>query len=197
MNKQDVIAFFDNLASGWDADMIRNDEIIGKILDNAGVAAGTEVLDVACGTGVLLPDYLRRGVKSVTAVDISPEMVKIAQHKFPEENVHILCGDVEEIPLKQSFDCIVVYNAFPHFPEPEKLIRRLAELLKPGGRLTIAHGMSRAAIDSHHSGIASRVSVGLMHEDQLAELMTPYLRVVTKISDERMYQLVGERVQNA
>lgn len=196
MNKQDVITFFDGLAPQWDADMVRSDEIIGKILDNAGVAAGAEVLDVACGTGVLLPDYLKRGVKSVTAVDISPEMVKIAQRKFPEENVHILCGDIEEIPLEQCFDCIVVYNAFPHFPEPEKLIRRLAGLLKPGGRLTIAHGMSRAAIDSHHSGIASRVSVGLMHEDQLAELMAPYLRVITKISDERMYQLVGERVQN-
>ena len=196
MSKQDVITFFDGLAPQWDADMVRSDEIIGKILDNAGVAAGAEVLDVACGTGVLLPDYLKRGVKSVTAVDISPEMVKIAQRKFPEENVHILCGDIEEIPLEQCFDCIVVYNAFPHFPEPEKLIRRLAGLLKPGGRLTIAHGMSRAAIDSHHSGIASRVSVGLMHEDQLAELMAPYLRVITKISDERMYQLVGERVQN-
>lgn len=196
MNKQDVITFFDSLASGWDADMIRNDEIIGKILDNVGVTAGTEVLDVACGTGVLLPDYLKRGVKSVTAVDISPEMVKIAQRKFPEGNVHILCGDVEEIPLEQRFDCIVVYNAFPHFPEPEKLICRLAGLLKPGGRLTIAHGMSRAAIDSHHSGIANRVSMGLMHEDQLAELMAPYLQVVTKISDERMYQLVGERIQS-
>lgn len=196
MNKQDVITFFDSLASGWDADMIRNDEIIGKILDNVGVTADTEVLDVACGTGVLLPDYLKRGVKSVTAVDISPEMVKIAQRKFPEENVHILCGDVEEIPLEQNFDCIVVYNAFPHFPEPEKLIHRLAGLLKPGGRLTVAHGMSRAAIDSHHSGIASRVSMGLMHEDQLAELMAPYLQVSVKISDERMYQLVGERIQS-
>jgi hypothetical protein len=42
MNKTDVIAFFDRLAPGWDADMIRSDAIIGKILDNAGVAAGKE-----------------------------------------------------------------------------------------------------------------------------------------------------------
>lgn len=195
MNKQDVIAFFDGLAPQWDAEMIRHDEIIGKILDNAGITADTEVLDVACGTGVLLPDYLKRGVKSVTAIDISPEMVKIARRKFPEENVHILCGDAEEIVPEPKFDCIVIYNAFPHFPDPEKLIRHLSACLKPDGRLTVAHGMSRADIDRHHSGAASRVSVGLLHEDALAALMAPYLRVITKISDEKMYQVVGEKTR--
>ena len=40
MNKQDVIAFFDRAASGWDADMVKSDAIIGKILDNAEIAAG-------------------------------------------------------------------------------------------------------------------------------------------------------------
>ena len=53
MNKQDVIAFFDRLAPGWDADLIKNDGIIEKILDNAEVEAGMDVLDVACGTGVV------------------------------------------------------------------------------------------------------------------------------------------------
>ena len=76
MNKQDVIAFFDRLAPQWDEDMIRDDGIIGKILDEGQVTAGKEVLDVACGTGVVIPDYLARDVASVTAVDISPEMVK-------------------------------------------------------------------------------------------------------------------------
>ena len=156
-----------------------------------------KVLDIGYGNGYLLKCLDKALEPELYGIDISPEMAKIAAKKYPMENVEIVCGDVETTELGRDFDRIVVYNAFPHFPEPEKLIRRLAELLKPGGRLTIAHGMSRAAIDSHHSGIASRVSVGLMHEDQLAELMTPYLRVVTKISDERMYQLVGERVQNA
>ena len=41
MRKQDVIAFFDRLAPQWDADMIRHDDIIATILDNAAVEAGT------------------------------------------------------------------------------------------------------------------------------------------------------------
>ena len=57
MNKADVIAFFDRCAPEWDADMIRNEPVIQTILDNADVCAGIDVLDVACGTGVLVPDY--------------------------------------------------------------------------------------------------------------------------------------------
>ena len=189
MNKQDIIEFFDRLAPQWDADMVRNDAIIATILDNAGVSEGKRVLDVACGTGVLFGDYLARNVASLTAIDISPEMAKIASAKCPQATV--LCGDVLTEALPGPFDCIVVYNAFPHFPEPEKLIAALSAHLAPGGSLTVAHGMSRAAIDAHHHGAASKVSVGLMHEDDLAELMGKYLTVTHKISNEKMYQVTA------
>ena len=89
MRKQDVIVFFDRLAPQWDADMIRHDNIIATILDNAGVKPGVDVLDVACGTGVLFPDYLARNVGTLTAVDISPEMVRIARSKYPESSVTV------------------------------------------------------------------------------------------------------------
>lgn len=191
MNKQDVISFFDHLAPQWDADMIRHDDVIQKILDIANVIPGADVLDVACGTGVLFPDYLARNVGSLTGVDISPEMVKIARSKFPQ--VQVYCADVEEADLRKKFDCIVVYNAFPHFPDPEHLIEVLCNLLKPGGTLTVAHGMSRAQIDHHHEGTASKVSVGLMHEDDLAAIFAKHLDVTAKVSDDHMYAVSGKK----
>ena len=192
MRKSDVIAFFDRCAPSWDADMIKSDEIIGKILDNAEVAAGMDVLDVACGTGVMFPYYLDRGVASVTGIDISPEMAKIAAEKFAQEaRVQVLCGDVEEAAFDRKFDVIVVYNAFPHFPDPKALIRTLASMLKDGGRLTIAHGASREAIDNHHSGAASKVSNGLMAADSLKKLFDPHFDVEVMISNRRMYQVSG------
>ena len=191
MRKQDVIGFFDARAAQWDAEMIRHDHIIEKILDGAGIAANLDVMDVACGTGVLIPDYLSRGVSSVTGVDISSEMIKIAEEKFPHENVRLICGDVEELVFDKVFDCIMVYNAFPHFPNPEGLIAKLASLLKTGGTLTVAHGMSKAEIDSRHQGAAQTVSVALMEHDALAELFARYLTVTVKISDDTMYQVCG------
>ncbi len=193
MNKQDVIQFFDGLAPYWDADMIRHDHIIDTILDNAGVNPGVSVLDVACGTGVLVPDYLKRNVRSVTGVDISREMIKIAREKFPQNNVMFFNVDVEEIDYEGAYDIVMVYNAFPHFPDPESLIARLSKLLRPGGTLTVAHGMSRAAIDHHHEGGASKVSLGLMHEDDLAAIFAKHLEVTVKISDDHMYQVTGRK----
>ena len=192
MDKQDVIEFFDRMAPSWDADMIKNDTVIEKILDNAEIEEGQDILDVACGTGVMFPYYLQRGVASVTGIDISPEMAKIAAAKFAEEaRVQVICGDVETTEFRQKFDRIVVYNAFPHFPKPKRLIKILSGLLKENGRLTIAHGQSREAIDGHHKGAASKVSNGLMSAESLKKLFDPHFTVEVMISNGRMYQLSG------
>lgn len=193
MNKQDIIDYFEKHAASWDDEMIRSDEIIGIILDNAGVHCGSRVLDVACGTGVLIPDYLERGVSSVTAVDISPEMIKIARAKFPQDNLRFICGDAESAELGSDYNAIVIYNAFPHFPEPEEIIARLSSLLAPGGILTVAHGMSREQIDRHHHGSAQHVSRGLMHEEELKAIFEKHLEVTAVVSDDRMYQVAGRR----
>ena len=191
MEKKDIITFFDNCAPWWDSDMIRNEDLITLILDNGGIKENIHVLDVACGTGVLFPDYLKRNVASVTGIDISPEMAKIAQSKFPEVNV--VCGDVETVDFGRKFDAIMVYNAFPHFPDSAHLIKVLAGMVKPGGKLSVAHGMSREALTSHHAGRASKVSIDLIHEEELAALMEPYFDVDVIISNERMYQVAGVR----
>ena len=191
MEKKDIITFFDKCAPWWDADMVRNEDLIAMILDNGGIRENMHVLDVACGTGVLFSDYLKRNVASVTGIDISPEMAKIAQEKFPD--VKVICGDVETEEFSQKFDAIMVYNAFPHFPDPARLIKVLADLVKPGGKLSVAHGMSRAQLTSHHAGRASSVSIDLLHEKELAALMEPYFDVEVMISNDRMYQVAGTR----
>ena len=194
MKKQDIIAFFDRCAPTWDAEMVKNDGIIEKILDNAEVGADMDILDVACGTGVMFDYYLQRGASSVTGIDIAPEMAKIAAEKYAgHPKVHVICGDVEEYAFNRKFDRIVVYNAFPHFPYPKRLIKLLAGLLKEDGRLTVAHGMSREAIDNHHSGAASKVSNGLMTAENLKRIFDAHFDVEVVISNRHMYQVSGVR----
>ena len=192
MEKKDIIEFFDRCAPTWDAEMIKNDVKIGRILDNAEVGPGMDILDVACGTGVMFDYYLSRGVASVTGIDISPEMAKIAREKYAgEDRVQVICGDVEEYAFDRKFDRIVVYNAFPHFPYPKRLVKILAGLLKEDGRLTVAHGMSREAIDGHHSGSASKVSNGLMTAESLKRIFDAHFDVEVVISNRHMYQVSG------
>ena len=192
IDKKEVIAFFDSWAPGWDAGMVCDDRVIDMILDNAGVHASSRVLDVACGTGVLIPYYLQREVDSVTGVDISPGMISIARSKFNQDQVKLVCADAETGSFGTGFGSIVIYNAFPHFSDPQKLLENLCTMLAPDGILTVAHGMSRDRVNSHHSGSASRISNGLPEADDLAQLFSRYLDVTAVISDDRMYQVCGK-----
>jgi demethylmenaquinone methyltransferase/2-methoxy-6-polyprenyl-1,4-benzoquinol methylase len=188
MDKKEVIDFFDARAVGWDAVQVRNEEVIGFILDKAEVTKGKHILDIACGTGVLFPDYLLRGVK-VTGVDISPEMVRIAKEKFPQ--VQVLCADAEIYSFEQEYDIAIIYNAFPHFVEAEKLFANLSRALKHGGRLAVAHGISEKELELCHKGPAENVSVPLVKKEILSEMMSSWFDVDVLISDERMYMVSG------
>ena len=96
MEKKDIIAFFDRCAPSWDAEMVKDDEIIDTILKNVEVKEGQHVLDVACGTGVMFDYYLERNVASVTGIDISPEMAKIAESKYADNpKITVVCDDAE------------------------------------------------------------------------------------------------------
>lgn len=188
MDKTSIEAFFDRAASSWDDEMIKDDLIIKTILDNANVKEGDTVLDVACGTGVMIPYYLERSANP-TGIDLSKKMVEIANDKF--KDIEFIWGDVEELN-DRKFDRVVVYNAFPHFIDPEALVKHLATLLNKDGTLTIAHGMSRERINHHHEGVASSISNGLMEASELAKIMSKYLDVYVSIDDDRMYQVSGK-----
>lgn len=191
MNKNEVVAFFDRLAPEWDAGMVKDDRKIGCILDAAGVKAGTTVLDVACGTGVLFPYYLERGVARVIGVDISPQMARIAADKWDDSRIEVICGDIETLPVQLLCDCCVVYNAFPHFESPERLVAQLASWLRPGGCLTVAHGMSLAALQRHHAGRAAHISREMLAPEALAALMEPWFTAETQVADEGKYIVSG------
>lgn len=190
MNKKTVMEFFDDFAPRWDKEPIADKEIINTILDNAGIVDGVNVLDIGCGTGVLFPYYLERNAV-ITAVDLSPQMVKVARNKFPQAK--IICGDAEEITFDDNFDCVMIYNAFPHFPDPKVLIENLSKALKTGGRFTIAHGMSKKELDEVHKKSAGNVSNTLPECDELAQMLNPYFNVDIMLSNDKMYQVTGTK----
>lgn len=188
MDREKIISFFDGCAKNWDAETIRNERVINTILDNSQVKENTRVLDVACGTGVLFPDYIKRGAV-VTGVDISPEMVKIAKKNFPE--IEVICEDVEKLDFSEKFDVVMVYNAFPHFSHPQRVIEKLSTFLRDGGRLSVAHGMSREDLLKLHNERASEVSLELPEANELSKIFEPFFNTDIIISDSEMYQVSG------
>lgn len=193
MNKKEIAAFFDRLAPEWDAGMVKSDEKINFILDCAEVGRDSVVLDVACGTGVLFPYYLSRNVSRVTGVDLSTEMARIAAGKLHDPRIEVVCGDIEELTPDRVYDSAVIYNAFPHFECPERLVERLSHWIKEGGRVTVAHGMSLSALHRHHSGRAESVSREMLTAQKLSQVLSPYFDVDTAVSDDEKYVVSGKK----
>ena len=105
----------------------------------------------------------------------------------------MICGDVEEIPVERLCDCCVVYNAFPHFESPERLVERLSHWLKSGGRLTVAHGMSLDALRMHHKGRADSVSREMLTAEELSAVFAPYFDVDVAVSDDEKFVVSGAK----
>lgn len=103
--------------------------------------AGARVLDVGCGGGLLSESMARLGAQ-VTAIDLAPEVVKVARLHSLESGVQVdyRVQSVEDLAAEQpgSFDAVTCMEMLEHVPDPTAIIRACASLLKPGGKLFLS-----------------------------------------------------------
>ena len=99
------------------------------------------VLDVGCGGGLLSEALAQSGAK-VTAIDLAPNLLKVARLHGLESGIKV---DYREMPVETlaeqapaSFDAITCMEMLEHVPEPASIIEACAKLLKPGGRLFLS-----------------------------------------------------------
>jgi ubiquinone/menaquinone biosynthesis C-methylase UbiE len=99
------------------------------------------VLDVGTGPGVLLIELAgRRPDLTLAGVDLSADMVAVAQHNLSAAGVPgtVQIGDARQLPFPDgSFDLIVSSFSLHHWDDPDSAIPELARVLRPGGRLCI------------------------------------------------------------
>ena len=103
-------------------------EVIDWLLPNDA----RDVLDLGAGTGKLTIRLVERGL-SVVAVDPIPEMLEVLSGSLPDTPA--LLGTAEDIPLPDnSVDSVLVAQAW-HWFDPERAVKEVARVLRPGGRL--------------------------------------------------------------
>ena len=131
--------FFDRAAANWDALEVEETHVrLREIVAGLDIAPGAAVLDVGCGTGILLP-ILRESMNGdghVVALDLSGEMLKRALSKG-QPAVYVQ-GDAESLPLPEGvFDWVICNAVFPHFPDKPRALAELRRVLRTGGYLVI------------------------------------------------------------
>lgn len=108
------------------------------VLDAAGVTTGNNVLDVACGTGVVAGEALGRvgPTGSVTGLDINPGMLAVAASIEP--GISWIEGDARQLPFEDDeFDAVVNQFGLMFFADRVRAIREMLRCAKPGTRVAV------------------------------------------------------------
>ena len=113
---------------------------LGYVSQRVGLH-GAAVLDVGCGAGLLSEALAKEGAE-VVAIDLAPELIKVARLHRLESGVEAdyRLQSVESLAAEApgSFDAITCMEMLEHVPDPSAIIGACATLLKPGGRLFLS-----------------------------------------------------------
>ena len=105
------------------------------LLDAAGAGPGCRVLDVAAGPGYAAGLAAQRGA-TVVGVDFSPDMVALATALQP--GVEFREADAGALPFEDAtFDAAIANFLMPHVSDLPAVVRELARVVSPGGRVAL------------------------------------------------------------
>lgn len=131
-------ASFSRQARAFDSSgFVQGPREVGVLARLAQLEIGQEVLEVACGTGVVLCAVAPL-VRHAVGLDLTPAMLAIARERVPG-NVTLAEGRADALPFGTGrFDVVLNRLAVHHFAEPDACLREMARVLRPGGRLVLA-----------------------------------------------------------
>ncbi|HEY2170490.1 MAG TPA: methyltransferase domain-containing protein [Candidatus Angelobacter sp.] len=120
---------------------IRNQEALDRIVRWAGAGPDDNVLDVACGPGLLACAFARVA-KHATGVDMTPAMLEQARKTQEEQglkNVSWQQGDVYSLPFRpDQFSIVSSRFVFHHLQDPLAALKEMKRVCKSGGKIVVA-----------------------------------------------------------
>ena len=115
-------------------------EVYRLLISTAGITSSDDVLDVACGPGLVACE-VAKVARSVTGVDLTPAMIQQATHRQEAlglTNLNWVVGDAYPLPFADhSFSHVVTRYSFHHFSKPAAAFAEMLRVCRPGGRVTV------------------------------------------------------------
>lgn len=190
---QSTKEYFDSVANKWDTMCHHNTEKISAILTVANIKKNSRILDIATGTGILIPHLLKTEPAEVIAIDLSELMIAQAKKNHSDYQVRFEAANFYEYD-QTGFDFAIAYSAYPHFWDKEGFVRHLAESLNPQGRFMIAHSESKETINGRHSGDQVRkVSASLKEATSESNYFKSVFDIDILVDTDEMYIISGKK----
>jgi SAM-dependent methyltransferase len=173
--------------AGIDPETQRHFGDFGNIAAALALEPGARILDVGCGSGWLCEYFARFGYE-VTGIDISPALIELARERLQrvpfavdhetELRYRFVIHDIENAPLKETFDAIVCYDALHHFENERAVLANLASMLDYGGQLFVLEG--------------ERPPAGSATEEELRSVMREYQTLESPFDRDYLLSLLQE-----
>jgi ubiquinone/menaquinone biosynthesis C-methylase UbiE len=138
--QQTIDQFTKQAASFAEAPEIKDEVALQRVIQFAGLTPDDDVLDVACGPGILACACARI-VERATGIDITPAMIERAKDLQARDKLNNLTwhvGDVRSLPFPDNrFTVVMSRYTFHHLIDPLAVLREMKRVCKPAGRIVV------------------------------------------------------------
>ncbi len=137
---------------------------------------GAMVLDIGCGTGMLLAELQAGNVPlHLYGVDISAGMLEQARLRLGQE-VNLSHGSSEQLPFADAiFDCVTTVSSFHYWQNPERGLSEIHRVLKPNGTLVMtdwSRDFATCRLYQTWSRIGGKANFTIFSSHELVRLLT-------------------------
>ena len=123
-----------------------------------------EILDLGCGYGENCKWYASQMAKRVTGIDLSEKMIEKALELYADNKIEYINKGIEDIDFKEeNFDIVLSSLAFHYILDFNDIIKRINNILKPGGILIFSQEHPIATAKKLANGWASDESGEKLH----------------------------------
>lgn len=132
---------YDKISERWQDHMQSSDYGLSQLQRAVSYCHKKEkALDVGCGSGGRMISHLQEAGFSVTGIDVSAEMIRLARQQHPQVNFQQ--ADICEWPVDMQYDLVLAWDSIFHLPLDSQagVVGKLCDMLEEGGILLYTFG---------------------------------------------------------